>query len=66
MKKATISNLRIYVQAENLFTITGYDGLDPEYTNAEMKDVDDNGVGADLKRGIDMAVGLQQDVSCLV
>ena len=54
MKKATISNLRIYVQAENLFTITGYDGLDPEYTNAEMKDVDDNGVGADLKRGIDM------------
>ena len=30
------------------------DGLDPEYTNAEMKDVDDNGVGADLKRGIDM------------
>ena len=54
MKKATISNLRIYVQAENLFTITGYDGLDPEYTNAEMKDVNDDGVGADLKRGIDM------------
>ena len=54
MKKATISNLRIYVQAENLFTITGYDGLDPEYTNAEMKDVNDDGVGADLKRGVDM------------
>ncbi|WP_455622848.1 SusC/RagA family TonB-linked outer membrane protein [Parabacteroides sp.] len=50
MKKATISNLRIYLQAENLFTITGYDGLDPEYTNADMgKDS-----GGDLQRGVDM------------
>lgn len=54
MKKATISNLRIYVQAENLFTITNYTGLDPEYTNVDMKDVSDSGVGADLRRGIDM------------
>jgi len=29
-KKALISNLRFYVQGENLFTITKYTGLDPE------------------------------------
>lgn len=50
LKKATISNLRVYVQAENLLTITGYDGLDPEFTNANVGD----GNGSDLKRGIDM------------
>jgi hypothetical protein len=27
-----ISNLRVYFAATNLFTITGYDGLDPEMT----------------------------------
>ena len=50
LKKWTISNLRIYVQAENLLTITGYSGLDPEYTNAEVG----GGNGADLRRGVDM------------
>lgn len=30
LKKASISRLRLYVQAENLFTITGYTGYDPE------------------------------------
>lgn len=29
-RKALISKLRLFVQAENLFTITGYSGLDPE------------------------------------
>ncbi len=29
-KKACISNLRVYLTAGNLFTITGYKGLDPE------------------------------------
>lgn len=29
-KKASISNMRLYVTAGNLFTITGYKGLDPE------------------------------------
>ncbi|MGP1436528.1 MAG: TonB-dependent receptor [Phocaeicola sp.] len=29
-KKISIDNLRIYVAAQNLFTITGYSGLDPE------------------------------------
>lgn len=50
LSKATIQNLRLYVQAENLFTITGYSGLDPEFTNASISDGD----GSDLKRGIDM------------
>ena len=49
LQKATISNLRIYIQAENLLTFTKYTGLDPEITNRET------GAGnrADLSRGID-------------
>ncbi len=50
MQRATISNLRVYIQAENLLTITGYNGLDPELTNADVSE--DN--GSDLRRGIDM------------
>ena len=34
LKKAGIQNLRLYLQAENILTITGYTGLDPEFTNA--------------------------------
>ena len=30
VKKARLSNLRLYFQAQNLFTITGYQGADPE------------------------------------
>lgn len=30
LQRVGISNLRLYVQAANLFTITGYSGLDPE------------------------------------
>ena len=29
-EKLTVKNLRVYVAAQNLFTITGYSGLDPE------------------------------------
>lgn len=50
LSKLTISNLRVYLQAENLLTITGYSGLDPEYTNVNVG----GGSGSDLKRGIDM------------
>ncbi len=50
LQKATISNLRLYLQAENLFTITGYDGLDPEITNAVVAD----GNESDRRRGLDM------------
>ena len=50
LQKIGISNLRIYVQAENLFTITKYEGLDPETTNAVISD----GNGSDRRRGLDM------------
>ena len=30
VKKAGISNCRLYLTATNLFTITGYSGVDPE------------------------------------
>lgn len=29
-QKISSSNLRVYIQAQNLFTITGYEGMDPE------------------------------------
>ena len=32
-KKLTINNLRLFVSAQNLFTVTGYSGLDPEIGN---------------------------------
>ena len=50
VRKATIQNLRVYIQAENLLSIDNYTGLDPEFTNAETG----AGSGADLRRGIDM------------
>lgn len=48
-EKATISNLRVYVQAENLLTFTSYNGLDPEITNRETGST----TGSDISRGID-------------
>ena len=35
-RKAYIENLRFYVSAENLFTITGYKGVDPEFSRANV------------------------------
>ena len=49
IQKATISNLRVYVQAENLLTFTKYQGLDPEITNRETGTTQ----GSDISRGID-------------
>lgn len=49
IQKATISNLRVYVQAENLLTFTNYQGLDPEITNRETGATQ----GSDISRGID-------------
>ena len=37
LKKAGIQNLRLYLQAENILTITGYTGLDPEFTNRLLR-----------------------------
>ncbi len=36
MQKVYIEKLRFYVSAENLFTITGYDGIDPEFSRASV------------------------------
>lgn len=36
MKKVYIERLRFYVSGENLFTITGYDGIDPEFSRVSV------------------------------
>ena len=46
-KKIFVQRLRIYAQAENLFTLTKYSGCDPEVTGG-------NGFGTEL--GIDRGV----------
>jgi TonB-linked SusC/RagA family outer membrane protein len=38
INKATLRNLRIYLQVTNLFTITKYSGLDPEYNTLNQGD----------------------------
>ena len=45
-----ISRLRVYVQAQNLFTITGYSGIDPVLSNVNIGDGDANDqyLGTDL------------------
>ena len=46
-----LSASRVYLQAENLFTFTGYDGLDPS-----LPAINTNGSGGDIRdqfRGID-------------
>ena len=45
---------RVYVQAENLFTITGYEGLDPSLPAADV-----NGAAGDIRdqhRGVDRGI----------
>ena len=51
-----IPNGRIYLQAENLFTITGYDGLDPALSASEVFGVAGDPGSGDIRdqyRGID-------------
>lgn len=36
LQSIQIDKLRFYVSAENLFTITGYDGIDPEFSRASV------------------------------
>lgn len=38
----TISRLKIYVQGQNLFTVTSYSGLDPALSNANIGDFSNN------------------------
>ena len=35
-RKIYMDKVRLYVSAENLFTITGYDGIDPEFSRASV------------------------------
>jgi hypothetical protein len=35
-QKAFIEKLRFYVSGENLLTITGYDGIDPEFSRSSV------------------------------
>ncbi len=42
--KAKISNLRVYVGAQNLFTITKYNGLDPELAGNDNDNPTDYGI----------------------
>ena len=44
-KAIGISSLRVYAQAQNLFVITGYSGLDPEASTMESDDPQSNLVG---------------------
>ena len=50
----TFSNIRLYVAGQNLFTITDYEGIDPEVRYVDTGDVD-TGVNADdaLSPGIE-------------
>ena len=43
VQKLTLSRIRLYAQMSNVFTITGYSGLDPETGR----------VGSDMNKGID-------------
>ncbi len=49
LSRLNLSNLRIYVMGANLFTLTGYSGLDPEITSKRT-----DGVAQEIDRGIDV------------
>ncbi len=48
--RVRVDNLRVYVQAQNLFTITKYSGIDPELSNFDIGDGNANSqyLGTDL------------------
>ena len=52
-----LSKLRIYVATENLFTITGYKGLDPEVSTVNA---DNSTYDTIFNRGIDNGAGVPQ------
>ena len=51
MKTIHMEKIRIYGQISNVFTITGYDGLDPEVRSHTT--FENNYVSSDLNKGID-------------
>jgi hypothetical protein len=55
--KGTLGSLRVYLQGQNLFTITKYKGLDPALSNANIGDFNNNIQGNflnDLWTGFDI------------
>ncbi len=54
--KMGIQNLRVFVQATNVFTITKYSGLDPELSAAGSAGVQGTGSANDLSMGVDTSV----------
>jgi len=54
MSKFGIDRLRIYVQAQNLFTVTNYTGLDPEITTTNTGRNDYTRRFADRNLGVDV------------
>ena len=52
IKRGTIKSFRVYISAQNLFTITDYSGLDPEI-QANANDTRGYDVSSDLAVGID-------------
>ena len=46
----TARSARVYISADNLFTITGYSGLDPEVSNLESGLAPSSGIAS---RGVD-------------
>jgi TonB-linked SusC/RagA family outer membrane protein len=50
LERAQIKSLRLYIQASNLFTITGYSGLDPEVRTVSGSDAN-AGAGFGLDQG---------------
>ena len=51
-KASPFSQLRLYVQAQNLYTFTGYTGVDPECSSDGGKSAD----GMNFIRGIDVGL----------
>jgi hypothetical protein len=52
LAKIGVQSLRLYVQAENLLTVTGYSGMDPEF-QAPYQTTSESST-AELQRGVDM------------
>jgi hypothetical protein len=52
LSKAGIGSLRLYLQAVNLFTLTGYPGLDPEIGGGDLNFGIDNGNYPNVKQFI--------------
>ena len=51
VSKIGIERLRVYIQAANLFTVTNYDGLDPELPSNDLQNNPGNTQGYSIDQG---------------